>query len=726
MKTKDGILQILLAWVMGFSGVCCLITGFRMKSDIMLPVLFWSLVWSAVFYLFLQKKRARIPLIGLGLFLLLTRKAGLSALETLLYHITRYYDMGYGTGVIYWSATPPTGDPSYALCIAAMLIVTAVLWTVHRKKPLIFALLPALAPLFACMVLTDTVPREWCIGCLLATSVLLLMTQSLRRSGDQQWIRLTKYLCLPILLGSLLLFSLVPRIGYTGKEQADLIMDHVLDWIYQMELPAWIQGDLIRVPVTGDLGQNVDLTKVGVKSNSRSRVMSVYSDAGGTIYLRGQAFDIYTGNRWMITPGAWTLEAYRDWTTISSNNASVVQIQTLQPHSVLYFSYAPGTPVLTSQMRQGRIPNPDHLTQYSFMKNPVIQPEDWWSTQAVSTEGTEDYLTLPDNTRTNALGILQAEFGTLKDGRTMQEQYDLATQIVKYVQGSAKYDLYTHRMPDGETDFAIWFLTSSPTGYCTHFASAATVLLRAANIPARYVTGYLAQTTAGQWSNVRMDDAHAWVEVYIDGAGWIPMEPTPSNLNSPVPPDTTPTEPSTPTETQPPQTEPSSDPTEPSEDDPTTMPEAPTLPDGSDPLPTPDGTGGSDASTTPVTEAPPLIPPETVRKIGNILLWIVLILAATIGQWRLRLLLHRKIRHTGKPNRQALNRWIEYRILCRITKEKPDHTLLELAQKARFSQHTLSPQELKQFDDSRIEIIDALKTHSLLKQLLYRLVLAIY
>jgi transglutaminase-like putative cysteine protease len=72
------------------------------------------------------------------------------------------------------------------------------------------------------------------------------------------------------------------------------------------------------------------------------------------------------------------------------------------------------------------------------------------------------------------------------------------------------------------------FLFDQQAGYCEHFSSAFVVLMRAAGIPARVVTGY-----AGGWRNrygnywlVRRSDAHAWAEVWLPKRGWVRVDPT--------------------------------------------------------------------------------------------------------------------------------------------------------------------------------------------------------
>ncbi|MFC5437616.1 DUF3488 and DUF4129 domain-containing transglutaminase family protein [Rhodanobacter umsongensis] len=72
------------------------------------------------------------------------------------------------------------------------------------------------------------------------------------------------------------------------------------------------------------------------------------------------------------------------------------------------------------------------------------------------------------------------------------------------------------------------FLFATHEGFCEHYSSAFTVLMRAAGIPARVVTGY----QGGYWNKygnyllVRYSDAHAWSEVWLAGRGWVRIDPT--------------------------------------------------------------------------------------------------------------------------------------------------------------------------------------------------------
>ena len=87
---------------------------------------------------------------------------------------------------------------------------------------------------------------------------------------------------------------------------------------------------------------------------------------------------------------------------------------------------------------------------------------------------------------------------------------------------------YTLQPPALTSDAIDEFLFLSQRGFCEHYAAAFTVLMRAAGVPARVVTGY----QGGEWNEVgeywivRQRDAHAWAEVWTRSQGWIRVDPT--------------------------------------------------------------------------------------------------------------------------------------------------------------------------------------------------------
>ncbi len=87
---------------------------------------------------------------------------------------------------------------------------------------------------------------------------------------------------------------------------------------------------------------------------------------------------------------------------------------------------------------------------------------------------------------------------------------------------------YTLTPPKLDPDSIDDFLFNTRRGFCGHYASAFTTLMRAAGIPARVVTGYqggIYNRVGGYWY-IAQSDAHAWSEIWLDGSGWQRLDPT--------------------------------------------------------------------------------------------------------------------------------------------------------------------------------------------------------
>ena len=87
---------------------------------------------------------------------------------------------------------------------------------------------------------------------------------------------------------------------------------------------------------------------------------------------------------------------------------------------------------------------------------------------------------------------------------------------------------YSLESPPARGDAVDDFLFETQTGFCEHFSSSFTFLMRAAGIPARVVTGYQGgiYNSLGNFWLLRNSDAHAWSEVWLDGRGWVRVDPT--------------------------------------------------------------------------------------------------------------------------------------------------------------------------------------------------------
>ncbi len=137
--------------------------------------------------------------------------------------------------------------------------------------------------------------------------------------------------------------------------------------------------------------------------------------------------------------------------------------------------------------------------------------------------------------REDTLTEVSAEIQSLADELTAGMEYDWqkAEAIERYFHTNGFiYDL-AYEAP-AESDTPEFFLFESKRGICSDFATSYALLARASGLTVRYTEGFVMQPsgeTDGIYS-IYTDNAHAYPEVYIPGAGWVIFEPTPSDLRA--------------------------------------------------------------------------------------------------------------------------------------------------------------------------------------------------
>jgi len=115
--------------------------------------------------------------------------------------------------------------------------------------------------------------------------------------------------------------------------------------------------------------------------------------------------------------------------------------------------------------------------------------------------------------------------------------YDVAREIESYLRDSRHFTYSTDvtNVDCGGRGVVDCFVFSR-TGYCEHYASTMVMMLRTEGIPARFVEGFLpGDRDASGRETIRRDRAHAWVEAWFPGAGWIDFDPTGGGVGLPVP-----------------------------------------------------------------------------------------------------------------------------------------------------------------------------------------------
>ncbi|MDE5819485.1 MAG: transglutaminase-like domain-containing protein [Lachnospiraceae bacterium] len=168
--------------------------------------------------------------------------------------------------------------------------------------------------------------------------------------------------------------------------------------------------------------------------------------------------------------------------------------------------------------------------------------------QDVTEEVDGDYLIVPESCR-RAVERICREAGFSGTPR------EIAAQVTAYFDEQYSYTLRPG-FYYGSSDYITHFLLESKRGYCAHFASSAVMLFRNMGIPARYAEGYAftyedmildgtlvegadyadyysGYSPIGETALVELEiadaSAHAWVEIYIEGEGWVVVDPTPAS-----------------------------------------------------------------------------------------------------------------------------------------------------------------------------------------------------
>jgi transglutaminase-like putative cysteine protease len=251
-------------------------------------------------------------------------------------------------------------------------------------------------------------------------------------------------------------------------------------------------------------------------------------------YWRGLTYDSYTGHGWFTTPNQ--LVEYKAGQPVqgqepgSSPGSYEVVRQHVQPVENLgQLLYATGELLTASRDFKVTLRSPED------MFGAETQPGDYWADSRLPLATADQlrktgsnypdwvakrYLALPDElpfrVRQLALDLTAVK----------PDPYDRALAIEMFLR-EFPYTLDLAAPPAGR-DVVDYFLFDLKKGYCDYYASAMTILARAAGLPARLVVGYASGNYDPQHARYEVTeaDAHAWTEIYFPGYGWVEFEPT--------------------------------------------------------------------------------------------------------------------------------------------------------------------------------------------------------
>ncbi len=682
------------AFAISFSGVMCIATAFRLPVESMLFVALVCAGFALCSGLAQGKWLWWIPVVALAVLVAVFRQGIWQSLQSLMYQISLFYSRAYNWPVFAMDTPPgtPLASIDLALVTLAAPVQLLVLWSVCHSFSCIPALVGGFALLAPCLVVTDTMPKvHWIMLLLLCLLVVLLSAQA-RRKELWQGTKLSALLLLPVAAMLGLLLQAFPQEQYSFQKELQGVTD-----LLQELFPLSVDPALEKQTLTG----------LRTLSAIEEDVMDVRTSAGGSLYLRGAALDTYTGTSWEAS--GQRDELYWPNPKILKENARSVYIVTEEVLPIKYTSY------YCEELLHGagnRLLNDLDATRYGYMCS-VVRDLHKYSGRTVNTNyeiGALPTTQLPEKTAQWAVPL--AKMLTDKQTTPLTQ----VSAITEFVRSCGSYSRTTQPMPRGEEDLARWFVESGVDGFCVHYATAATVLLRAAGFPARYVSGYMLQMEANRLTTVTSQDAHAWVEVFVKGLGWIAVDPTPYTGIFDLPEETT-------EET----TLPSvlTDPTEPSGSEATQETTLPETTEQTRPQQTQPETTDADPGPT----VPDSNKPERRNSLWQVIRWllaVLAVLACTFGQWRLRIWWQQNRLRKASPNQRAVLLYRRLLRLCRCLEVKPAPALSQLVQKARFSQHTLTPAELREFSVQLRIAQQALWKKPFYVRLYHRLILALY
>lgn len=703
MKVKKWLpclISAVVAFTLAISAVGNLLTAYELSVHLWKIFLMGALaaLGSAVLFQFRINKKVVLLVVSVVLAVVFVKELFWPyiwrQIQNLSFLITSHYHTTYNWPVL---GRPGADHVTAPLMLWAMLVAVCVNWHICRQKHIAVAIVPTVMPLALCLMTAFKVPATVYLYMMILGLAVLLITNWSRKKQPEKGMKMLLWSALPVALALAILFACNPKAEYINH--AGGIQKEVVVWLE--ELQEIVEAVINGTPLPSDSVENRNLLAVGPRSKSSRSVMLVNSPVNGILYLRERDFDVYTGIGWEGTNREETL-------TAGAISQGKLTIMTYGVRDVLYVPYYATKGI---DLIGGAVKNDKNIERYSY---------NFSSTYVRKTAHPDKlYKDLPEETSAWATQFVLGITAGAKDDRERVER------IQDYVREVAEYDSATPKMNSDHTDFAKWFLEESKTGHCIHYATATAVLLRAAYIPARYVEGYAVYCSAGNDVVVSKQNAHAWVEYYDwNTQAWCVLETTPGF----------------------PETErPLGVSGRPQEEKPDEWGDIPaedaTVEETTDGRPAV-GFGGDSEEEEETTESedlvtpdlpdqsdPPQVQPEETPR--QTLGWIKIVLGCLLSilcivlQGYVRILVKKKLWDRGQPNVRTIWRWRLLRVDAKLLKQILPEELDALAQKARFSQHEIQPEELQCYEDYRLTLLAAVATKPWYQRLFIKWILAI-
>ena len=254
------------------------------------------------------------------------------------------------------------------------------------------------------------------------------------------------------------------------------------------------------------------------------------------LYWRGLVLDHFDGKKWVktVNQNVWTKNYKVDSGTLFETDKPSYQVM-LEPHHQewvfsLEGSQASSSNLLQSEMGLFRLKT--DAIQATRYKMTLDDGDKSQSVPSIPTAFSIHYAarTTSYNLQDLQLPSRQSNPKTQLYIEQLKKRFKSDEALIGYLLNHFREELfyYTLEPPTLGQNFVDEFMFESKSGFCGHYASSLAFMLRLAGIPARVVIGYQGGETNPQsnYMLVSQYDAHAWVEAFIEGKGWLRVDPT--------------------------------------------------------------------------------------------------------------------------------------------------------------------------------------------------------
>ena len=405
--------------------------------------------------------------------------------------------------------------------VLAMAAAAEVVFQFWRHRPRDPQWGPLAVLLFSGCMLTASTNTTYEVGISIAAPLFfglsLLTISGLRRGKHARSLALQA----AVLLVSLTLAAL--STGFVSRRRNEL-----------MDLGLSLMAGRLSLPQEQGMGESPSLGPLFNQQGSPARILRAEGFDGG--HLRGATFFHYSHGNWQ--PGI----SARQYAPAGSNTLAVRPPKNATTSDVIVTRLSTGYPLVylplsTTSVDLGDAENPEFATLEDGPVRVTERPPYVYRFRYVDGAAGETFQgvlasELKPEMRARCLLVPEdiapklAELARAAARGAKTDQQKIAA-VVETLQEEHEYSL-RYRMWSRVTDPVVDFLVNKSDAHCEFFASSAALLLRSLGVPTRYVTGFYAHENDGNDAVVvRQRDAHAWVEAYVDGVGWVTVEATP-------------------------------------------------------------------------------------------------------------------------------------------------------------------------------------------------------